>query len=145
MALIESKRRNWSIEERQRIVDEALSPGASVAATARQHGVNANLVFKWIRRGQEGWLDRRRRPRSSASLAAPAATSGFVPVQIVAPTPALAVPVIPGPSPRAPRERRSGRRRGAMEITLPNGTRISLDADVDTQALRRVLTVLGDL
>ena len=143
MALIESKRRNWSIEERQRIVDEALSPGASVAATARQHGVNANLVFKWIRRGQEGWLDRRRGPRSSALLLAPAATPGFVPVEIVAPTPALTTPAVPVS--RAPRDRRSGGRRGAMEITLPNGARVSLDADVDAQALRRVLAALGDL
>jgi len=60
MATIEGKRRSWSVEERQRIVDEALLPGASVAATAQQHGVNANLVFKWIRRGREGWLVNRR-------------------------------------------------------------------------------------
>ena len=145
MAMIEGKRRSWSVEERQRIVDEALSPGASVAATARQHGVNANLVFKWIRRGQEGWLDRRRGPRSRASLAAPAVTPGFVPMEIVGPTPALATPASLGPSPRAPRERRSGGRRGAMEITLPSGARISIDADVDAQALRRVLAALGDL
>lgn len=144
MAMIEGKRRSWSVEERQRIVDEALSPGASVAATAQQHGVNANLVFKWIRRGQEGWLDRRRRPRSSMLLLAPAATPGFVPVEIVAPTPALAAPATPGAS-RVPRERRSSGRRGAMEITLPNGARVSLDADVDGQALRQVLAALGDL
>lgn len=143
--MIEVKRRSWSVEERRRIVDEALSPGASVATTARQHGVNANLVFKWIRREREGWLDRRRGPRSRASLAAPAATPGFVPVEIVAPTPALAAPMIPGSSRRALRERRCGGRRGAMEITLPNGARVSLDADVDAQALRRVLTALGDL
>ena len=144
MAMIESRRRSWSVEERQRIVDEALSPGASVAATAQQHGVNANLVFKWIRRGQEGWLDRRRGPRSRASLAAPAVTPGFVPMEIVGPTPALATPAIPGPS-RAPRQRRSGGRRGAMEITLPSGARISIDANVDAQALRRVLAALGDM
>ena len=45
-------RRSWSLEERQRIVEEALAPGVSVAAVARQHGLNANLVFKWIRRAQ---------------------------------------------------------------------------------------------
>lgn len=144
MAMMEGKRRSWSVEERQRIVDEALSPGASVAATARQHGVNANLVFKWIRRGREGWLDRRRGPRGSALLSAPAATPGFVPVEIVAPTPALTTLAVPELS-RAPRGRRSGGRRGAMEITLPSGTRISIDADVDAQALRQVLAALGDL
>ncbi len=61
-------RRTWSLDERQRIVAEALAPGASVAAVARRHGLNANLVFKWIRRAREGWLDRRRAP---AKLDAP--------------------------------------------------------------------------
>ncbi|ATQ68997.1 MULTISPECIES: transposase [Methylosinus] len=59
-------RRTWSLEERQRIVAEALAPGASVAAVARRHGLNANLIFKWVRRSREGWLDRpdaRRRRR----------------------------------------------------------------------------------
>jgi transposase len=55
-------RRTWSLEERQRIVAEALAPGESVAAVARRHGLNANLVFKWVRRSREGWLDRRRAP-----------------------------------------------------------------------------------
>ncbi len=43
-------RRSWSLEERQRIVGEALAPGASVAAVACGHGLNANLVFMcgWI-------------------------------------------------------------------------------------------------
>src|SRR5271169_3724147 len=53
------KRRSWSLAERQRIVEAALAPGASVAAAARAHEVNANLVFKWIRRSREGWRDRR--------------------------------------------------------------------------------------
>ena len=52
-------RRTKSLEERKRIVVEALVPGASFAAVARRHGLNANLVFKWIRRSREGWRDRR--------------------------------------------------------------------------------------
>ena len=43
------KRRVWPAEERRRIVAEATAPGASVAAVALQHGINANLLFKWIR------------------------------------------------------------------------------------------------
>jgi hypothetical protein len=34
-------------------------------------------------------------------------------------------------------------RRGATEICLPNGARVSLDADVNAQALRRVLSALA--
>jgi transposase len=53
------RRRTRSLDERKRIVVGALVPGASVA---RRHGLNANLVFNWIRRSREGWLDRRREP-----------------------------------------------------------------------------------
>ena len=41
------------------------------------------------------------------------------------------------------REARRSARRGAMEISLPNGAKVSLDADVDVEALRRVLSALG--
>jgi transposase-like protein len=50
---LRAKRRSWSVAERQRIVEAALAPGASVAGVARANGVNANLVFKWIRRSRE--------------------------------------------------------------------------------------------
>jgi transposase len=43
-------RRSWSVEEKRRIVAEAVLPGASVADIARRHGVNANLVFNWRKR-----------------------------------------------------------------------------------------------
>ena len=38
-----ARRRTRSLDERKRIVEEALAPGASVAAVARRHGLNANL------------------------------------------------------------------------------------------------------
>jgi len=43
------KRQQRSIAEKRRIVEETLSPGASVARVARAHGVNANQVFGWRR------------------------------------------------------------------------------------------------
>lgn len=50
-------RRRWrTIEEKRRIVEEALMPGASVAQVARLHGVNANQVFAWRRQYQAGEL-----------------------------------------------------------------------------------------
>jgi transposase len=148
-------RRTWSLEERQRIVAEALAPGASVAAVARRHGLNANLIFKWLRRSREGWLDRRRAPEKETAVARMSpelAAQTFVPVELlelkpVPMSPALApssTPVarIAAAPARAPRK---SVRRGAMEVRLPNGARLSLDADVDTEALRRVLSALGDL
>ena len=81
-----ARRRTWSHAERQRIVDEALAPDASVAAGARRHGVNAKLVLKWIRRAREGWLDRRRAPAKLADASAVVRDSvaqEFVPVKLV--------------------------------------------------------------
>jgi transposase-like protein len=63
-------RRTWSLDERQRIVDEALAPDASVAAVARRHGLNANLVFKWIRRARGGSTGDARQRRGFDGLAA---------------------------------------------------------------------------
>ena len=43
------RRRLWSAEEKQRIVAEAFEAGASVAAVARRHDLNANMLFTWRR------------------------------------------------------------------------------------------------
>ena len=139
------RRRTRSLDDRKRIVVEALAPGASVAAVARRHGLNANLVFKWIRRSREGWRDRRREPANEKPVvASPPERDGpaFVPVKLLA----VDAPSAPPPSvvmAKAARQTRRGAVRGAMEISLPNGAKVSLDAEVDAEALRRVLSALG--
>ena len=139
------RRRTRSLDERKRIVEEALTPGVSVAAVARRHGLNANLVFKWIRRSREGWRDRRGEPaKEKPVVVAPPQRDGpaFVPVKLLE----LDTPSAPRPSDvmvNPARQTRRGARRGAMEISLPNGAKVSLDAEVDAEALRRVLSALG--
>jgi len=49
-------RRRRSFEEKQRIVEETLRAGASVAWVARRHAVNANQVFYWRKKYREGRL-----------------------------------------------------------------------------------------
>lgn len=44
-----ARRRNWSREEKARIVAESLDPDVSVSAVARRHGVNPNQLFTWRR------------------------------------------------------------------------------------------------
>src|SRR5258708_35603519 len=52
--------RQWrSVEEKCRIVEQTLKPGASVARVALAHGVNANLLFTWRRRYRQGLLSDR--------------------------------------------------------------------------------------
>jgi transposase len=57
MSLAEPKRPRRSKQERRRVVEETLKPGASVAVIARAHGVNANQVFHWRKLYREGRLD----------------------------------------------------------------------------------------
>src|SRR4051794_41221028 len=41
--------RCWSAEEKRSICRETRAPGVSVAQVARRHGLNANLIFKWLK------------------------------------------------------------------------------------------------
>jgi transposase len=150
-------RRSWSLEQRQRIVSEALAPHASVAEVARRHGLNANLIFKWLKRAKQGWPDRRR------ALAARCEPMAFIPVEVItetggkeaaAPARALMIDhVVPPrtqssaekPSRKPQREASGSARRGAIEISLPNGARVSVDAEVDEAALRLVLSAMKEL
>ena len=58
---ITTKRRH-SAAFKRKILDLVEQPGASVAAVALEHGVNANLVFKW----RKAKLDRMRSPQVPA-------------------------------------------------------------------------------
>ena len=43
------RRRQWSDDDKFRIVEETLVPGARVAEVARRNKVSASLVFGWRR------------------------------------------------------------------------------------------------
>ena len=60
------RRQYRSKQERRRIAEESLEPGASAAVVARSHGVNANQVFQWRKLLREGRLDPK--PASSTQL-----------------------------------------------------------------------------
>ena len=150
-------RRIWSAEEKQRIVDEAVVPGASVAEIARRHGVNANLVFTW-----------RKAARANAAAAAELSASAmcaqshpsssasgpceFIPVGVFgrpddgssAVTVAASAAVVDGTSSHtaASSRPRTDERPGAIEIDLADGARLRVDAFVNERALRRVLSAL---
>src|ERR1700690_2438196 len=43
------RRRRWSKDEKSRIVEETLMPGAVVSEVARRHGVAQSVLFTWRR------------------------------------------------------------------------------------------------
>jgi transposase len=57
------RRRFRTVEEKRRIVEEALEPGVSVSRVARTHGVNANQLFSWRRLYLEGRLEPKNQER----------------------------------------------------------------------------------
>jgi transposase len=114
------RRRRWSNDEKARIVEETLAPGAKVADVARRNDVAASVLFTW-----------RRKARVPLTAVAP-----FVPVNLVE------EPVAPGPTARQAKGRAGRRTRGLIEIDLGGGRRLKVDADVDADALARVLDVL---
>ncbi|MES2362640.1 MAG: transposase [Pseudomonadota bacterium] len=50
------KRRFYSPELKLQVVQTCAQPGASIAAVALQHGINANIVHRWIREHRQGML-----------------------------------------------------------------------------------------
>lgn len=147
-------RRSWSEEEKRRLVEEALAPGASVAEVARRHGVNANLLFNWRRLARETAPVERAVAEKVAAGSAPliAGPCEFMPIGVFAEAERSAVATPRGSSsstPAAPSTRRTALadkrgtgRAGLIGIELSDGTRLQVDAAVDEGALGRVLAVL---
>jgi transposase len=111
-------RRKRSEAERREIVLASFAPGASLAGVAREYGVNANLLWNWRRKFKQAGVAL---PAKSASIGV-----DFVPVGTV-------VEAVTSPSRKTD---------GLIEVNLPGGARITVDAAVDQQALVRVLYAL---
>lgn len=48
------RRRTYSAEEKQRMVEEAEQPGSSPSFVARKYGISSSLIFRWRRLVKEG-------------------------------------------------------------------------------------------
>ena len=118
-------------EEKRRIVAEALVPGVSVAAVARKHGVNANLLFGWRRLHKRGLLEQCREPASL--LPVTVTTPTVLPDRNSRPTRAVQVvkrPAVPAIGPCH------------IEIELPGDVRVRVHGRVEVDALSAVLAAL---
>jgi transposase len=120
------RRRRWSQDDKARIVEETLVPGAKVTDVARRNGVAASVVFTW------------RRQARTVEKVGPC----FTPVQITA----AVEPSAEDAKPLSKDDRRlrpvPAARNGPIEIDLGNRRRVLVDAQVDAAALARVLDVL---
>lgn len=118
----EPKRRYRTVEEKRRIVEQTLQPGASVARVAREHSVNANQVFTWRRLYQRGRLERRADE-----------TSTLLPVRVIDATRTEGSPL--------PRRTERQTPSGVIHVELPKG-QLRIMGRVEAEALRLVLEKL---
>jgi transposase len=107
------RRRRWSFEQKRAIVLESQLSHASAAAVARKHGIGTGQLYTW------------RRQLLSSRLAGAAC---FARVELTGEPPRLANPAHGST--------------GMIEIALPGGASVRVDASVDEVALRRVLAAL---
>ena len=141
--------RKYAIELKRRIVEETFAPNASVSVVARQHDVNANLVFQWRKLYRQGNLVDR---QAIAKAALP--TPDLLRIGVVDHGGAIRpLPVATGHSVQEPPEtgratvspRNHRSTPGKIEIELPNRIRVRVEAGIDESALRRVLAVLREV
>lgn len=125
------RRRRWSVEQKREIAAESLEPGVSPITVARRYGISSGLLYTWRRHLLEGSLGTASRP-----------VAKFARVEVLA-MPAQPAPA--APSAVQPTAVPSGTNHtdGMIEIALPGGVSVRVDARVDSGALRRVLAALA--
>ena len=120
-------RRQYTLEEKRRIVEETRVKGASVSSVARRYEVNPNQVFAWRQMYRRGLLNPDAAPE----------TTQMLPVRVGTPTVLPNKPVVPVG--KAARLERASK---LIEIKLANGHSVVLRGRVDTKTLSRVLDLL---
>ncbi len=124
------RRRVWRPEQKREIVAESLAPGVTAAEVARKHGISTGLLYTWRQQllaGPNAVITRSEPRFAEVKLAA------ALPAPEPGPTSVTAASSTPSPWPE-----------GLIEIVLPGGALVRVDAQVDGRALRRVLSALQE-
>jgi transposase-like protein len=143
--------RIWPVQEKRRLVEEVLLPGASVAEVARRNNVNANLLFRWrseYRRGDYG-------PASPEPKG-----PNFVPVGVIGDdgrivrngsstvnvrSSMIDVPLqIESARCKADQPLPAQRLVHLVDLELPNKARLTFDANMDEAVFRRLIAMVKD-
>ena len=131
--LTRERRRTWTLEQKRSIVAESLGPELTPTEVARKYAISSGLLYSWRQQVLGGQVSVVTGPAPSFARVdlAPAlqAPDGSEPVS-------PAAPVTPPPPPSRPD--------GVIEVVLPHGVLVRVDATVDGRALRRVLSALDD-
>ena len=129
------RRRIRSAQEKAALLAEIDAEGGKVRLVARRHGISESLLYNW----------RSARKAAAVAMGAPEDVE-FVPVGVVKAKPPRKPVLLRPPDPGPALQPASAQcKAGSIEIALPNGTRISVDACVNEKALSRVLRAMQGL
>ena len=118
-------RRRFTDDEKTRILEQTLAPGAVISAIARQNGLTPQQLFTWRRQARQ--LSKGKRVKAPV----------FVPAVVEA-------PIAPAPVRRsrpAWRARKSGGGDGTIEIET-GGVTVRIARGADVRAVAAVMTAL---
>jgi transposase len=129
-------RRSWTAEQKRQIVAESFGPDLTATEVARKYRISSGQLYTWR--------------QQLVSLPGSVVTRGpmqFAAVELATvASPALPSPALPSPSlskASTPTASPSvAHADGLIEIVLPSGVSVRVDAHVDGRALRRVLSAL---
>lgn len=124
-------RKQWPVEEKRRIVELTLEPGASVAQVAQAEGVNANQVFQWRRAYHNGDL------QSGSSTALLSVVVGAEAASVAE------LELAPEITQAVSTEACAAQPSGAIHIELLGRAAISVERGADRALLRTILESLS--
>ena len=142
------RRRDWSDDDKVRIIVESLAPGANVSAIARRHGLRPQQLFTWRREARALFCDvldespergaRQPEPSQRAAERAPTQLPVFAPVLVA--SAAVASPAPPRP-PNPPTASPPAGARQGIEIAI-GAVIVRVGTHVDGEMLATVLAAV---
>ena len=141
VGVLRNGRRRYAPASKRRLVEACLQPGVSLAGVALRHGVNANLLRKWVNRQQQ-------QSDGVAEGAIERATEVFVPVVELcgvsgAPEPS-ALPAVQHPVQPAKAARHTDPPAPRLTVEMPNGVTLRLECGgQDVDLVSAMIVTLG--
>jgi transposase len=142
VGVLRNGRRRYDPASKRRLVVACLQPDVSLASLALQHGVNANLLRKWVAEHQ------RQQRNGVAAGAIERATEVFVPVVELCDVAGPAEPPAPAPlqhpTHRAKAARQPDPPAPRLTVEMPNGVTLRLECSgQDVDLVSAMIVTLG--
>jgi transposase len=127
------RRRQWTPGEKAALLGEIEAAGGQVSLVARRHGISKSLLYNW----RSAW-------KAAALAARGSASPGFIQLGVVADRSdeGSALRMMGGGASVREAGAALAAHAGVIEIDLPEGVRVRVEAGVDELALRRVLAAV---